>query len=134
MKGSKHRNPPPYPPQQIPAYPNQYQTGSTIILTPPVIAAPPPRKSLLEAYLLTVPLGLIGFHHFYLRRPGFGVLYMFTFGLLGCGWFLDLFRLPALVADYNKRAGLPSNKKRLDDAYVLWLPFGFLGMYYLHFY
>lgn len=88
-------------------------------------------KSVLEAYMLAVPFGLLGFHHFYLRRPGFGILYFFTFGLLGVGVLVDWFRLPCLVNDANRRLqnpDLPGNDdKRLDDAYLLWFVFGLFG-------
>ncbi|XP_061188390.1 uncharacterized protein LOC133196533 [Saccostrea echinata] len=93
-------------------------------------------KSILEAYILAIPFGLLGFHHFYLRRPGFGILYFFTFGLLGVGVLVDLFRLPCLVNDANKRLQNPQSPatedKRLDDAYLLWFVFGLLGFH--HFY
>ncbi|XP_048750807.2 uncharacterized protein LOC125662600 isoform X2 [Ostrea edulis] len=132
--------PPPYPPQQYPPMTSQsppmaYAGYNT---NPPAIFVPPtkPEKSILEAYLLFVLLGFIGAHHFYLRRPLWGVLYFFTFGLLGCGWLIDLFRLPLLVSRCNKEASRPekvnTNRKHVDDAYTLWLPGGFLGLH--HFY
>ena len=46
--------------------------------------------------------GLLGLHHFYLRRPGWGMLYLFTFGGLGVGYLIDLVRLYWLVKDHNK--------------------------------
>ena len=55
-----------------------------------------------DAYLCLFPLGFLGLHHFYLRRPGWGVLYLCTFGVLGIGWVIDWFRLPCLVNDHNK--------------------------------
>lgn len=73
-------------------------------------------------------------------RKGFGTAYCFTLGMFGIGWLLDIFRLPKLVAEANKRAieveenPEALNKKRpktLDDAYVTWI-FGILGAH--HFY
>lgn len=93
-------------------------------------------KSVLEAYMLAIPLGILGFHHFYLHRPGFGVLYFFTFGLLGIGVVIDWVRLPCLVHEANNRLRNPQSveneDKRLDDAYLLWFVFGLLGFH--HFY
>ena len=64
-----------------------------------------------------------------LQRPGFGVLYFFTFGLGGCGYLIDMFRMPHLVSMANKRRLDTSlnNKKNISDAYTLWFPFGLLG-------
>ncbi len=57
-----------------------------------------------DAYILALPpLGLFGAHHFYLNRPGWGFLYLFTVGLFGIGWLVDLFRIPLLVRDANLR-------------------------------
>lgn len=93
-------------------------------------------KSVLEAYMLAIPFGLLGFHHFYLHRPGFGVLYLFTFGLLGIGVVFDWVRLPYLVHEANNRLRNPrsaeNEDKRLDDAYLLWFVFGLFGFH--HFY
>ena len=62
------------------------------------------RVYLSEAYKLIFPLGFLGLHHFYLRRPGWGVLYMLTFGCLAIGWIVDFFRLPSLVRETNEAA------------------------------
>ncbi|XP_076081397.1 uncharacterized protein LOC143052275 [Mytilus galloprovincialis] len=105
-------------------------TAPTVVLQRQPLAT----KTVIEAYILSIPLGFLGAHHFYLRRPGFGVLYFFTFGLLGAGVLFDWFRMPWLVKNANKRAKDPEIefKKRLDDAYGLWFPFGLLGFH--HFY
>lgn len=83
--------------------------------------------------------GILGGHHFYLGRYFFGVAYFLTFGLLGVGWFLDIFRLPVLVHRANEKMHnqkyncTPTPQKvYLDDAYILWFPFGLLGLH--HFY
>lgn len=92
------------------------------------------RASLSDAYLLAFFLGLFGAHYFYLRRPRWGFLYLFTFGLLGVGWLIDLFRLKFLVSRFNEDTSEQNQdvakKKRLDDAYVLWFPGGLLGRCY----
>lgn len=59
------------------------------------------KKHLDDAYLLWFPLGLLGFHHFYLQRPVWGLLYMLTLGFLGIGWLIDLFRMRTLVRNCN---------------------------------
>ena len=92
----------------------------------------PPPKSVIEAYLLSIPpLGLLGIHHFYLKRPGWGALYLFTLGLLGMGMVADWFRMACLVKEANKRIYEGEgklHKKLTSDAYILWLPpFGLLG-------
>ncbi|XP_071498751.1 uncharacterized protein [Diadema antillarum] len=66
----------------------------------------PPRYSLLDAYLLHMPLGLFGLHHFYLRNYSRGILYLFTLGVFGLGWLADLFQMPLLVNEANKNLDL----------------------------
>jgi TM2 domain-containing membrane protein YozV len=108
-----------------------------------VVARPAPLKSITEAYLLWFPLGLIGLHHFYLRRYAFGVLYLFTLGLLGVGWLVDGFRIPCLVRDANRRIKRKLDTRRCDDdaddkhvslcdAYILWFPLGLIGLHHYY--
>ena len=58
-------------------------------------------KSKGIAYLLWFFFGLFGFHKFYLGKVGVGILYFFTFGVFGVGWFIDLFTLGTQVDTYN---------------------------------
>lgn len=60
-------------------------------------------KSSGTAYLLWCAgvFGFCGIHRFYLGKYGTGILYFFTFGLLGIGQLIDLFRIPGLVEHEN---------------------------------
>lgn len=42
------------------------------------------------AFLLCFFLGGLGVHKFYEGKVGMGILYFFTIGLFGIGWFIDL--------------------------------------------
>jgi hypothetical protein len=55
------------------------------------------------AYLLWLgwPLGLGGLHRFYLGKPISGFFYLITWGFLGIGQIIDLFRMPRLVREEN---------------------------------
>eukprot|EP00163_Fabomonas_tropica_P001119 TRINITY_DN10851_c0_g1_i1.p1 TRINITY_DN10851_c0_g1~~TRINITY_DN10851_c0_g1_i1.p1 ORF type:complete len:368 (+),score=37.66 TRINITY_DN10851_c0_g1_i1:30-1106(+) len=94
------------------------------------------RKSPWDLFLLWLPpAGIIGLHHFYLKRPGFGVFYLFTLGGIGLGWLVDLWRLPWLYYDINTgRQPLPSGTwlNTNFDTYMMWFPFGLVGLH--HFY
>jgi hypothetical protein len=50
-------------------------------------------KNQIVALLLCIIFGLIGIHRFYLGYTGLGLLYLFTFGLFGIGWLIDLILL-----------------------------------------
>jgi hypothetical protein len=53
----------------------------------------PPPKSRILALILCVFLGGIGAHHFYTGKVGMGILYLFTAGLFGIGWVIDILRI-----------------------------------------
>jgi TM2 domain-containing membrane protein YozV len=48
-------------------------------------------KSYGVTLTLTILFGLLGIHRFYVGKVGTGVLYLFTAGLLGFGWIIDIF-------------------------------------------
>jgi TM2 domain-containing membrane protein YozV len=50
-------------------------------------------QSHLVALLLCIFFGVLGVHRFYLGYWGIGILYLFTAGLFGIGWLIDLIRL-----------------------------------------
>ena len=47
-------------------------------------------KNKWTAFVLCLLLGYCGAHKFYEGKVGMGVLYLFTLGLFGIGWFVDL--------------------------------------------
>jgi hypothetical protein len=55
------------------------------------------------AYLLWLgwPFGLAGLHRFYLGKPISGFFYLITWGFLGIGQIIDLFRMPRMVRQEN---------------------------------
>ena len=48
------------------------------------------RKNKTVALLLCIFLGIFGIHRFYVGKIGTGLLYMFTGGLCGIGWVIDI--------------------------------------------
>ncbi len=51
------------------------------------------QKDWLTTLLLCIFVGGLGIHRFYVGRIAGGILFLFTFGLFGIGWFLDLIRI-----------------------------------------
>ena len=81
---------------------------------------------LLVGYLLWI-FGFLGAHRFYFGRPVSGTVYLFTFGLLGIGWLVDLFLMPSLErqADSSYAVGAINYT-------VTWVLLVFLGPLGLH--
>ncbi len=85
---------------------------------------PPRLGSLLAAYLLWLPpLGILGFHRFYLGRTATGLLYAITAGFFGIGWLADIFMIPEMV-QRSRRNGAQyaaDEGEALGTAYLLWI-------------
>lgn len=57
------------------------------------------------AFFLCLFGGIFGFHQFYVGKIGKGLLYLFTGGLLGIGWFIDIFKI--LLGSFRDNVGQP---------------------------
>ncbi len=82
--------------------------------------------SLFIGYILWI-FGFTGAHRFYFGKPVSGVIWFFTFGLLGIGWLIDVFLIPGMdrQADARFRSG------RYDYT-VAWILQTFLGPLGIH--
>lgn len=77
-------------------------------------------------YILWI-FGFTGSHRFYYGKPISGTIYFFTLGLLGIGWIIDLFLIPAMdrQADMRYSAGP-------YDYTLCWILLTFLGFFGIH--
>ena len=82
--------------------------------------------SLLVGYVLWI-FGFLGAHRFYFGRPVSGTIYLFTLGLLGIGWLIDLFLMPALERSADRRY-----VEGEVNYTVAWILLTFLGIFGLH--
>ncbi|MBS0266360.1 MAG: TM2 domain-containing protein [Planctomycetes bacterium] len=82
--------------------------------------------SVIIGYLCWI-LGFTGAHRFYYGKQITGTLWFFTGGLLGVGWLIDLFLIPSMCAQAERRyvAGP-------YDYTAAWLLLTFLGYLGFH--
>lgn len=80
-------------------------------------------------YILWI-FGFLGSHRFYFGKPISGAIWLFTFGLCGIGWIIDLFLIPSMDREANFRF----NTGRYDYsvAWILLTFFGFLGFHRMY--
>ena len=65
-------------------------------------------KSRLVALLLCIFLGEFGAHRFYVGKIGTGLIYLFTAGLFGIGWIIDLIKI--CLGSFRDNVGEPLRK------------------------
>lgn len=62
-------------------------------------------KKKITALLLCIFLGVFGAHQFYVGKIGKGLLYLFTVGLFGIGWIVDIIKI--LTGSFRDNVGAP---------------------------
>lgn len=93
---------------------------------PPTSLSPAPTHPVLIGYVFWI-LGFFGVHRFYFGKPLTGAVWFFTGGLLLIGWIVDLFLIPSMAEEANRRYRLG----RIDFT-VSWLLLIFLGIFGVH--
>jgi TM2 domain-containing membrane protein YozV len=82
--------------------------------------------SLLLGYLLWI-FGFIGAHRFYYGKQVTGVIWFFTFGLFFIGWIIDLFLIPSMEREAERR--FVPGPVNYD---LTWILLTFLGLFGVH--
>ena len=90
------------------------------------MAQPQRTHSILLGYLLWV-FGFIGAHRFYYGKQVTGVIWFFTFGLFLVGWIIDLFLIPSMEREAERR--FVPGPVNYD---LTWILLTFLGLFGVH--
>ena len=90
------------------------------------MTAHPDTHSKTIGYLLWI-FGFMGAHRFYYGRQLTGTLWFFTLGLLFVGWIIDLFLIPGMDRDADRR--YVAGRKSYN---VSWVLLTFLGIFGIH--
>lgn len=85
-----------------------------------------PTHPVIIGYVFWI-FGFTGAHRFYFGKPLTGALWFFTGGLLLVGWIIDLFLVPAMAEQANRRY----HAGRIDHS-VCWCLLLFLGLFGIH--
>jgi TM2 domain-containing membrane protein YozV len=90
------------------------------------VAANPNTHSVLLGYIAWI-FGFIGLHRFYYGKTLTGIIWFFTLGLLFIGWIIDVFLIPSMDREAQRRF-----TPGLTDYSVAWLLLMFLGLFGIH--
>jgi TM2 domain-containing membrane protein YozV len=82
--------------------------------------------SVLLGYLLWI-FGFIGAHRFYYGKSITGVIWFFTLGLFFIGWIIDLFLIPSMERQAERRF-----VSGPVDYNLTWILLTFLGIFGIH--
>lgn len=82
--------------------------------------------SVIVGYLCWI-FGFTGAHRFYYGKQISGTIWFFTLGLLGIGWLIDVFLIPGMNAQAERRY-----KAGPYDYTIAWLLLSFFGYLGLH--
>jgi TM2 domain-containing membrane protein YozV len=89
-------------------------------------ALPVSTHSKTIGYILWI-FGFTGSHRFYYGRPVTGTIWFLTLGLFGIGWLIDLFLIPGMDRDADRRFVAGDT-----DYSVAWILLTFLGLLGIH--
>lgn len=90
------------------------------------MTARPDTHSKTIGYLLWI-FGFMGAHRFYYGRQLTGTLWFFTLGLLFVGWIIDLFLIPGMDREADRRYVAGPKSYNLS-----WVLLTFLGIFGIH--
>ncbi|MDX1947544.1 MAG: TM2 domain-containing protein [Pirellulaceae bacterium] len=96
---------------------------------PAIFPADRNTHSVAIGYLCWI-LGFLGMHRFYYGKPITGTIWFFTGGLCLIGWIIDLFLIPSMDAQADRR--FTSGRLDYNVAWLLLVFLGYLGIQ--HFY
>lgn len=85
--------------------------------------------SVFMGYLLWI-FGFIGAHRFYYGKQISGVIWFFTLGLFFVGWIIDLFLIPAMSREADRR--FITGPVDYDLSWILLTFLGWLGIHRLY--
>ena len=85
--------------------------------------------SKLIGYLLWI-FGFTGSHRFYFGKPITGTIWLFTGGLFLIGWFVDLFLIPSMDREADRR--FTPGRWNYTIAWALLTFLGYLGLHRLY--
>lgn len=74
--------------------------------------------------------GFMGCHRFYYGKPITGTIWFFTLGLFFIGWIIDLFLIPDMDREADRR--YEEGRINYSLAWVLLIVFGFLGVHRMY--
>ena len=77
-------------------------------------------------YVLWI-FGFMGSHRFYYGRPISGTIWFFTLGLVGIGWIIDLFLIPGMEREADRKY-----TEGPTSYTVTWILLTFLGYFGIH--
>lgn len=60
-------------------------------------------KKYMTMLIITLVFGVVGIHRFYVGKTLTGILYLFTGGLFGFGWIVDLFQV--IAGNFTDKGG-----------------------------
>ena len=93
------------------------------------MSIPRDTHSKVVGYILWI-FGFMGAHRFYYGRPITGTIYFFTLGLFFIGWIVDLFLIPGMDRDANRR--FVAGEKNYNVTWILMTFLGILGIHRLY--